>query len=137
MLPLGTPEHVRGVLQVMARAERIPFSEAVVAMVTGFAGHAALALEVAERRREAELLTVFQDRDRIARDLHDVAIQRLFASGMTLQGVTRIVDRPDAADLIMRTVDDLDETIRLIRSTIFSLKARERGQDTGLRSRAL
>ncbi|WP_436778345.1 GAF domain-containing protein [Yinghuangia sp. YIM S09857] len=137
MLPLGTAEHVRGVLQVMSQAGRPVFSETSIAMVTGFAGHAALALEVAERRREAELLTVFQDRDRIARDLHDVAIQRLFASGMTLQGVTRIVGRKDAADMIMKTVDDLDETIRLIRSTIFSLKARERGQATGLRARVL
>ncbi|UGQ12692.1 GAF domain-containing protein [Yinghuangia sp. ASG 101] len=137
MLPLGTPEHVRGVLQVMARSGRPPFSDAAVAMVSGFAGHAALALEVAERRRDAELLTVFQERDRIARDLHDVAIQRLFASGMSLQGVTRIVDRQDAVDRIMRNVDDLDETIRLIRSTIFSLKARERGKGTGLRTRVL
>ncbi|MCF2528929.1 GAF domain-containing sensor histidine kinase [Yinghuangia soli] len=137
MLPLGTADHVRGVLQVMSRSGRPAFSEPVVAMVSGFAGHAALALEVAERRRDAELLTVFQDRDRIARDLHDVAIQRLFASGMTLQGVTRIVGRKDAADMIMQTVDDLDETIRLIRSTIFSLKARERGQATGLRARVL
>ncbi|MCF2533169.1 GAF domain-containing sensor histidine kinase [Yinghuangia soli] len=137
MLPLGTPENVRGVLQVMSHQGRAPFSDSTIAMVTGFAGHAGLALEIAERRRDAELLTVFQDRDRIARDLHDVAIQRLFASGMTLQGVTRIVGRADAAEMIMKTVDDLDETIRLIRSTIFSLKARERTAGTGLRARIL
>ncbi|MCF2533311.1 GAF domain-containing sensor histidine kinase [Yinghuangia soli] len=137
MLPLGTTENVRGVLQVMSRQGRAPFPDGIVAMVTGFAGHAGLALEIAERRRDAELLTVFQDRDRIARDLHDVAIQRLFASGMTLQGVTRIVGRADAAEMIMKTVDDLDETIRLIRSTIFSLKARERTAGTGLRARIL
>ncbi|MDI2125441.1 sensor histidine kinase [Yinghuangia seranimata] len=137
MLPLGTSDHVRGVLQVIAHVGRPAFPEATVAMVTGFASHAALALEIAERRREAELLTTFQDRDRIARDLHDVAIQRLFATGMSLQGVTRMVDRPEAVDLIMRNVDDLDETIRLIRSTIFSLKARERGKAAGLRSRVL
>ncbi|NUU21414.1 MAG: GAF domain-containing protein [Streptomycetaceae bacterium] len=137
ILPLGTTDHVRGVLTVAGRRGRSPFSPSAIAMVSGFSGHAALALEVAERRRDAELLTVFQDRDRIARDLHDVAIQRLFASGMTLQGVTRIVGRQDAADLIMKTVDDLDETIRLIRSTIFSLKARERVRGTGLRTRVL
>jgi two-component system sensor histidine kinase DevS len=138
MLPLGTPDHVLGVLHLTARAGRPPFSEAAVAMVAGFAGHAGLALEIAERRRDADLLTTFEERDRIARDLHDVAIQRLFASGMTLQGVTRIVG-DDAAKLIMKTVDDLDETIRLIRSTIFSLRARERGDRNaaGLRVRVL
>jgi signal transduction histidine kinase len=137
MLPLGTGDHVRGVLQVFAHAGRPVFSEGTVDMVAGFAGHAGLALEIADRRRDAELIAGFQDRDRIARDLHDVAIQRLFASGMTLQGVARMVDRDDAVDLIMRTVDDLDETIRLIRSTIFSLKARDHTRSSGLRSRVL
>ncbi|HSA52942.1 MAG TPA: GAF domain-containing protein [Yinghuangia sp.] len=137
MLPLGTSGQARGVLLVAAHTGHNPFDEAIVTMVSGFTGHAALALEIADRRRDAELIAGFEDRDRIARDLHDVAIQRLFASGMTLQGVARMLGRDDAVDLIMRTVDDLDETIRLIRSTIFSLKARDRTQSTALRSRVL
>ncbi|WP_148112324.1 GAF domain-containing protein, partial [Embleya hyalina] len=56
LLPLGTRESIRGVLQVANRADRPQLSDAVVRMVTGFADHAALALEIAERRRDAELL---------------------------------------------------------------------------------
>ncbi|MFI6586138.1 GAF domain-containing protein [Embleya sp. NPDC050493] len=137
LLPLGTPERIRGVLQVANRAERPPLSDAVVRMVTGFADHAALALEIAERRRDAELPTVLTDRDRIARDLHDLAIQRLFATGMTLQSATRFIDHPEALERVESAVDALDDTIKVIRSTIFSLKARDRDTGTGLRSRCL
>ncbi|WP_331768041.1 GAF domain-containing protein [Embleya sp. NBC_00896] len=137
LLPLGTPDRIRGVLQIANRTGRPQLSEAVVRMVTGFADHAALALEIAERRSDAELLTVLQDRDRIARDLHDLAIQRLFATGMTLQSATRFIDHPEALDRVESAVDALDETIKVIRSTIFSLKARGRDQSTALRSRCL
>ncbi|MGA4544284.1 GAF domain-containing protein [Uniformispora flossi] len=137
MLPLGTSDHVRGVLQVIAHTGRTGFADATVGMVCGFAGHAGLALEIAERRRDSELIAAFRERDRIAHDLHDVAIQRLFAAGMTLQGVARLVDNPDVQDVVMHTVDDLDETIRLIRSTIFTLKNRDRTRSTGLRGSIL
>ncbi|MYS85183.1 GAF domain-containing protein, partial [Streptomyces sp. SID5474] len=105
LLPLGTHERIRGVLQVANRAGRPQLSDAVVRMVTGFADHAALALEIAERRRDAELLTVLQDRDRIARDLHDLAIQRLFATGMTLQSATRFIEHPEALERVESAVD--------------------------------
>jgi signal transduction histidine kinase len=137
LVPLGTRDRIRGVLQVANRMERPQLSDAVVRMVTGFADHAALALEIAERRRDAELLTVFQDRDRIARDLHDLAIQRLFATGMTLQSATRFIEHPQALERVESAVDALDETIKVIRSTIFSLKARGRDTGVGLRSRCL
>ncbi|MFC9292227.1 GAF domain-containing protein, partial [Streptomyces sp. NPDC057052] len=84
LLPLGGGEHVRGVLEVANRPGGPEFSEAAMTMISGFADQAALALEIAEHRREAEHLLVLTDRDRIARDLHDLAIQRLFASGLTL-----------------------------------------------------
>jgi len=135
MVPLGGPGHIRGVLQVANNAGGPQFPEAVVGTVAGFADHAALALEIAERRREAELLTVFQDRDRIARDLHDLAIQRLFATGMMLDGVSRLITDPEVAERVERAVDDLDETIKVIRNTIFSLKVRDRDGGTGLRGR--
>ncbi|MGW9211613.1 sensor histidine kinase [Embleya sp. NPDC055664] len=137
LLPLGTRESIRGVLQVANRVDRPQLSDAVLRMVTGFADHAALALEIAERRRDAELLTVLQDRDRIARDLHDLAIQRLFATGMTLQSATRFIDHPEALERVETAVDALDDTIKVIRSTIFSLKTRNRDTDTALRSRCL
>ncbi|MFF7250178.1 sensor histidine kinase [Embleya sp. NPDC008237] len=81
--------------------------------------------------------TVLQDRDRIARDLHDLAIQRLFATGMTLQSATRFIDHPEALERVESAVDAPDDTIKVIRSTIFSLKARDRDTGTGLRSRCL
>ncbi|MFI6582990.1 GAF domain-containing protein [Embleya sp. NPDC050493] len=137
LLPLGTPERIHGVLQVANRTERPQLTEAVLRMVTGFADHAALALEIAERRRDAELLTVLQDRDRIARDLHDLAIQRLFATGMTLQSATRFIEHPEALERVESAVDALDDTIKVIRSTIFSLKSRGRDAGPGLRSRCL
>ena len=64
----------------------MPLPRAAVDLVTTFAAQAAIGLELAERRSDAERLTVFEDRDRIALDPHDLVIQRLYASGMKLQG---------------------------------------------------
>ncbi|MEV5607576.1 GAF domain-containing sensor histidine kinase [Streptomyces sp. NPDC052225] len=136
LLPLGTREHVRGVLQVANRHGGPVFPEPTIDMITGFAGHAGIALEIAEHRREAEELLVLNDRDRIARDLHDLAIQRLFASGLSLQSVLgRITDRPEAADRVRRVVEDLDDTIQVVRSTIYALRESNRAEAAGLRAR--
>jgi signal transduction histidine kinase len=81
-------------------------------------------------------VALLKERDRIARDLHDLAIQRLFATGMTLQGATRFIEHPEAADRVLRAIDDLDETTRTIRATIFGLRLRESGPAaSGLRAR--
>ncbi|WP_280913439.1 GAF domain-containing protein [Streptomyces sp. SAI-208] len=135
-VPVGSQEHIRGVLQVANAPGGTPFSEAVVDMVRSFADQAALALEIAEHRRDAEQLTLLGDRDRIARDLHDLVIQRLFADGLTLQAVLgRVGGQPDNAERVQRVVDDLDDTIKVIRSTIFGLQHRDRpSRATGLRS---
>jgi signal transduction histidine kinase len=77
---------VRGVLTVGRHPGSMPLLLAAVELETTFAAQAGVALELAEHRRDAERLAVFEDRDRIARDLHDVVIQRLYASGMKLQG---------------------------------------------------
>ncbi|MFF4591190.1 GAF domain-containing protein [Streptomyces sp. NPDC001388] len=139
LLPLGGGEHVRGVLQVANLPGGTEFSEAVMTMIDGFADQAALALEIAEHRREAEHLLVLTDRDRIARDLHDLAIQRLFASGLTLNSVIgRMSDRPEVAERVQRVVDDLDDTIKTVRSTIYALHERDRSDGRGgLRSKLL
>ncbi|MFE2539601.1 GAF domain-containing sensor histidine kinase [Actinacidiphila glaucinigra] len=126
-VPMATPQGVRGAL-LLARAEgEVPFTEAETAPLLGFAGSAALAMELAERRRSAEQLVLLEDHDRIARDLHDLAIQRLFATGMTLQSAVRFVDHPQASERLLRAVDDLDETIKIIRSTIFGLRSHDTG----------
>jgi two-component system, NarL family, sensor histidine kinase DevS len=136
LIPLGTPERVRGVLLVANRRAGPVFSEAAIEMITGFADQAALALEIAEHRREAEQLLILNDRDRIARDLHDLAIQRLFASGLSLQSVlNHLSDQPETAERVKRVVDDLDDTIKIVRSTIYALRERERSGNTGLRAR--
>ncbi|WP_409056072.1 GAF domain-containing protein [Streptomyces sp. SYP-A7185] len=122
---MGTAEGVRGVLVLARRAGRPAFGRAETAPLPGFAGQAALALELAERRRDAEQMSLLEDRDRIARDLHDLAIQRLFATGMTLQSAQRFVPHPEASERLMRAVDDLDTTIKIIRSTIFGLRAHD------------
>jgi len=80
---------------------------------------------------------VFEDRDRIARDLHDLVIQRLYATGMSLQGTLSMITVPDAVDRVSRSVDALDETIREIRSSIFALQARPEAGLPGLRARVL
>jgi signal transduction histidine kinase len=135
-VPMVTGGGVRGVL-LLARVEgAAAFTQAEAAPLLGFAGQAAVAMELAERRRDAEQIALFADRDRIARDLHDLAIQRLFATGMTLQSTLRFVDRPEGTERLLRAVDDLDETIKIIRSTIFGLRTHDAGPAVqGLRVR--
>ncbi|GLW70910.1 histidine kinase [Kitasatospora phosalacinea] len=137
-VPLGRAEgHTEGVLLLVRGSGEAEFTEREIDPLLGFADQAALALELAERRRDAEQLAVLEDRDRIARDLHDLAIQRLFATGMTLQSASRFIDHPGASDRVLRAVGDLDETIKIIRSTIFGLRVREAGAGQGLRARAV
>ncbi|MGW2370970.1 GAF domain-containing protein [Kitasatospora sp. NPDC001683] len=136
-VPVGTAERgVRGVL-MLARAVGAPlFEESESGPLLGFAGQAAVAMELAERRRDSEQVALLKERDRIARDLHDLAIQRLFATGMTLQGATRFIEHPEATDRVLRAIDDLDETAKTIRATIFGLRLRESGPAaSGLRAR--
>ncbi|MEU4132216.1 GAF domain-containing sensor histidine kinase [Streptomyces wuyuanensis] len=136
-VPVGTKERNRGVLTLARRAGGTPFSEEETAPLSGFAGQAAVALELADHRRETEQMSLLADHDRIARDLHDLAIQRLFATGMTLQSAQRFVDHPEASERLGRAIDDLDDTIKIIRSTIFGLRQHEARRSTGgLRTRA-
>ncbi|MFE9069407.1 GAF domain-containing protein [Streptomyces violaceusniger] len=136
LVPLGTRDHVRGVLQVANVPGGPVFTDAVIDMVIGYGNQAALALEVAEHRQDADRMLVLNDRDRIARDLHDLVIQRLFAGALTLQSTLgRLADRPQVGARVQRVVDDLDDTIKVIRSTIYSLGEQDRARSEGLRAR--
>jgi signal transduction histidine kinase len=98
-------------------------------IVIALAGAAGVAIENARLQERVRELAVLEDRERIARDLHDTVIQRLFATGLGLQAVTNMTAKPEVAERIQQAVDDLDTTIRDIRGVIFALQAHERGDD--------
>ncbi|WP_017599115.1 sensor histidine kinase [Nocardiopsis lucentensis] len=137
VVPLGTPGNTRGVLLLGKPGDRAQFSPTIRRMIHSFSVQAGVALELAEARGDNERLVVLEERDRIAKDLHDVVIQRLFASAMTLMSTIRLIDSPEAEERVQRTIDDLDSTIREIRSTIFALQNPPSREDTSLRGRIL
>jgi signal transduction histidine kinase len=139
VVPLGAPGQVRGVMSIARRAGAVPFDTAILELAADLAVQAAVVLELADRRRDSELLSLYADRDRIARDLHDLAIQRLFATSMSLQGAYKITQKPAVAKRIAQSISDLDDTIKVIRSTIFALHAHEIDEDEapGLRTQII
>jgi signal transduction histidine kinase len=137
VFPLGPPGNVRGVLTVGRRHGALPFPQAQVDVVASFAAQAGVALELDASRAEAERLSLLEDRDRIARDLHDLVIQRLYATGMSLEGTMPMITRPEVASRITNAVDAMDETIKEIRATIFQLQSPEAVTGPGLRGEIL
>ncbi|HEY2442019.1 MAG TPA: GAF domain-containing protein [Streptosporangiaceae bacterium] len=137
VVPLGAPGNVRGILTAGRRPGSLPLAPQAVEVLITFAAQAGIGLELAERRLDAERFAVFADRDRIARDLHDLVIQRLYATGMSLESVAARMGESDNRVRVSDAVDALDETIKEIRSAIFSLHARPATDDTGLRARIL
>ncbi len=138
LVPLSTAERSLGVLVLVWSDPHDHVPQDMVDLAGSFGSQAAVTLVLAEARREHERLAVYEDRDRIARDLHDLVIQRLFATGMMLQGTTRIDDVPAAAaDRVSRAVDELDETIKEIRQTIFALHEPVDGPTSSARGRVL
>ena len=133
VFPLGAPGNVRGVLTIGRRHGGPPFPETQAGVAASFAAQAAVALELAAGRADAAQLSLYEDRDRIARDLHDLVIQRLYATGMSLEGTMPMITRPEVASRITNAVDAMDETIKDIRATIFALQARDSGGGPDLR----
>ena len=121
-LPLGTAESALGTLVVARLAGRPPFGPETMRLIDTFAGQAAIALRLGVAAADREQLAVLGDRDRIARDLHDLVIQRLFATGMALEGAMRGMQPPEKVDRVRNAVDDLDATIKEIRTSIFALQ---------------
>jgi len=137
VLPLAGPDGVRGALVVGRLSTGRPFSDSEMEMATSFANQAALALELAESRLRQEKMQLFEERDRIARDLHDHVIQQLFAAGLTLQGISMGLQEPVAAERISAVVDMLDSSIQQIRNSIFELKDQRGPQGAGARAAVL
>jgi signal transduction histidine kinase len=133
VFPLGAPGNVRGVLTVGRRHGASPFPQTQADVVALFAAQAGVALELAASRAEAERLSLYEDRDRIARDLHDLVIQRLYATGMSLEGTMPMITKPEVANRITNAVDAMDETIKDIRATIFALQAHDATGQSNLR----
>ncbi|MCF8558047.1 MAG: GAF domain-containing protein [Candidatus Nanopelagicales bacterium] len=138
LIPLSTQDRALGVLVLVWTDVHDFVPQDTMDLAASFGSQAAVTLVLAEARREHERLAVYEDRDRIARDLHDLVIQRLFATGMMLQGTTRIDNVPDAVtDRVSRSVDELDETIKEIRQTIFALHEPVDGPTSSARGRVL
>ena len=93
------------------------------AVLTSMAQHATMAVELGQARDDRERLLLADDRERIARDLHDHAVQGLFATGLSLQGILPLIDNPRVAERVNAAVDSLDATIKQIRTAIFTLSA--------------
>ncbi|WP_197283495.1 GAF domain-containing sensor histidine kinase [Mycobacterium sp. Marseille-P9652] len=134
VMPLRADDHVAGVIAIARAADQPPFSEDYLDLVSDFATHAAIALVLASAREDSRQLTILAERERIAHDLHDHVIQRLFAAGMDLQGTLARSRSPEVADRLNRTLDDLQTIIEEIRTTIFQLKSPP-GKDVDFRHR--
>ena len=118
--PMVTQEGPIGALVAARRSGATAFTDAEVAATEAFASAAAVGLALGTARESLEHLRMVSDQERIARDLHDTVIQRLFALGMGLQGAQRLADEP-LAQRIRAAVEAIDEVIREIRETIFDL----------------
>lgn len=135
VMPLRTDGTVLGVIVVTRGKDQVPFGADCLELVRDFAGGAAVALTLATGREHAKELAVLSERERIAQDLHDQIIQRLFAIGLDLQGTVARARSPEITERLHRTIDDLQATIDDIRTTIFQLHSRPGQQAETLRQR--
>ncbi|MGH2804770.1 MAG: histidine kinase [Haloechinothrix sp.] len=128
MAPTSGETGLLGALTVYRRRGAEPFSQADVDVLTAFASQAGVVLALAEGATARHRLSLYQERDRIARELHDVIVQRLYAAGMQLDRVRRRMSkrfaRADSARL-GEAIEQLDETIEEIRGTVRTLRTAE------------
>jgi signal transduction histidine kinase len=126
---LGVPIRGReavGSLYLADKQSGAEFSAEDERLAVMLAAASGVAIDNARLQASLEHVAVLEDRERIARELHDKVIQRLFAAGMALQTTLPLASRPEVSDRINQAVEEIDETIRDIRRTIFALEARSR-----------
>jgi len=137
---LGVPIRVRdtvfGNLYLTDKTTAEVFTDIDEELVVALAAAAGIAIENARLHERVAEMAMFEDRERIARDLHDTVIQRLFATGLSLQGAARLAERPEVRARIEASVEELDQTVKHIRTAIFGLEV-TRAQSEGVRSRVL
>jgi signal transduction histidine kinase len=135
-VPIVVRHEVFGNLYLTDKQGAEVFSDVDEELTVALAGAAAVAIENARLHARVAELALLEDRERIAKDLHDTIIQRLFATGLSLQGTARLAQRPEVAARIQDAVEDLDVTVKHIRTVIFGLEtAAARG--SGLRDRIM
>ncbi|MFJ1612125.1 GAF domain-containing protein [Streptomyces sp. NPDC088251] len=122
MLPLRSGGRLIGTLALPRRRGARPYTAVDRQLASQFASQAALALVLADAQHDREQLAVYEDRDRIARDLHDLVVQRLFATEMMLESTRRRAPAPETDELLGKAVDELDSTIQEVRTAIFALQ---------------
>ncbi|MFJ6660297.1 GAF domain-containing protein [Streptomyces sp. NPDC091377] len=138
MLPLQSGGRLIGTLALPRRRGGRPYTDVEKLLATQFASQAAVALVLADTRHRRERLAVYEDRDRIARDLHDLVVQRLFATAMMLESTQRRApDEPDVHATLGRAVDELQSTIQEVRTTIYALQQPPTEAPATLRGRVL
>ncbi|MFE5796880.1 GAF domain-containing protein [Streptomyces sp. NPDC056503] len=138
MLPLRSGGRLIGTLALPRHQGAEPYSAVDRLLASQFASQAALALVLADARHDRERLAVFEDRDRIARDLHDLVVQRLFATEMMLESTRRRAGGSSEEDeLLGKAVDELDSTIQEVRTAIFALQQPPAEAPTTFRGRVL
>ena len=137
VLPLPAGHDDIGVLVVSwdAEAENLPRES--MPSLTDFAQQAGLALLAGRAQRDRAMMALLDDRDRIARDMHDHVIQRLFATGLSLQSAARLATHPMVQPRIDDAIDDIDVAIKEIRQAIYQLHRPVRPDETSERLNAL
>jgi two-component system sensor histidine kinase DevS len=130
VVPLRVRDEEVGALIVARGKDAAPFDGDELGAATDFAGHAALALDYDDAQSRRRAAAVHADRERIGEDLHDLVIQRLFATGLTLESVVGRLDAPTTPDRIRDAVQEIDAAITDLRSAIFGLQLRRRGTTT-------
>ncbi|MFI9415455.1 GAF domain-containing sensor histidine kinase, partial [Nocardia gamkensis] len=121
VLPMQTSDSTVGVLVALRAAEAAPYNDETLELTAAFTDQAALAMQLAHAQQRMRELDILSDRDRIARDLHDHVIQRLFAIGLSLQGTVPRTRVPDVRERITDAIDDLQDVVQEIRTSIFDL----------------